>query len=312
MKLVHSLVVTPGHCGLYESAKDMIVAEEKLGHEVVVIEPLKASKGMKDDDLAVATDDQRTTFLAGADVLIDHSGCDAQMLASGLPIIHLRHSVPYRTFLESMDGELDVYTHCRTMGADKRYKAFATFWDEHVPYWEAVIARQVHLLPAPVDLPRITPDGHKHDFGDKAGKINVVLADMWRRVVPFEQIEQFRRFAIDNPGARLHVFGIKESCDAINTLLKTLGDTLGQAGYAKNMPAVYRAADFAITKSTIATRVRREALACGCPCVSQFPATMNHLFPTRAGARIQADQYDSNRTAKALLEICEQVAGACV
>jgi len=309
MKIIHSLVVTPGQCGLYETAKDLIVAERSLGHSVTVIEPEGGTKNMADPALVIArTTEDRAAVLLGADVLIDHSGTDAEMLASGVPIIHVRHGRPLATFLASMTG-LDVYSHMARIGKDERYRAFVTFWESHVPYWEAVIGKPVHYVPACVDLDRFTPDGPKHDFGNKGGTINVVCADMWGRAdeCPFDVVHQFRYFAADNPGARLHVYGLKENINCVNTLLRTLGDNLGQCGWAKNMASVYRAADCLLTCSTTATRAVREAMACGCPV---FTPGETPEATCRVSVRKNAEaRYNPATSAKAMLGICGQVAG---
>ena len=68
MKILHSLVVTPKLCGLYESAKEFIKAEEKLGHEAYVMEPDGSSKKMRDEEIKVAKS------ISDFDVIIDHSG----------------------------------------------------------------------------------------------------------------------------------------------------------------------------------------------------------------------------------------------
>ena len=312
MKLIHSLVITPGQCGLYETAKDLIRAEEKLGHEVVVIEPRKGSQGMTDDSLTIADESQRVHALAHSDVLIDHSGCDAEMLACGLPIIHVRHGRPLATFLSSIDG-LDVYSHTARIGKDERYRAFTTFWKDHIPYWEAVIGKPCHYVPACVDLDRFTPDGPKHDFGVKGGVTNVVIADMWGRAdeCPFELLHQAREWAKENKHRKVHVYGLKENNAAINTLLRTLGGNLGEVGWVEDMARVYRAANFVVTASQTDTRVTREAMACGCPVLHDFPPFL--IDRARDAARRGAvTRYNPHASAHAMLEICEQVAGVPV
>lgn len=291
MRIVHSLVVTPTHAGLYETARDLIVAEEKLGHMAVILEPAGSSKGMTDDSVAIAADEQRAGFLADADVIIDHSGCDKEMLDSGVPIIHVRHGRPLSTFLSSQNG-LDIWSHLARMGQDDRYKAFVTFWSAHVEYWENLIGRPCEVIRAPVDLAKFTPHGPKHRFNGKGGKRNVVIADMWRDdACPFEAIHRFSELESD---AKLHVYGVKEYSDALRALLATLGDRLGEVGWSRGMANIYRAADLVMTDATIATRVVREAIACGCEV---------------EGWTCPRDQFDPSITAKQMLALVERVAG---
>lgn len=306
MKLIHSLVVTPRQCGLYETACDLIRAEEKLGHLPIVIEPAAHSLGMTDPRVGVATTDMRAELLATADVIIDHSGVDGEMLNSGVPIIHIRHGRPLSTFLMSQkEGCPDVWSHVARIGTDPRYAAIATFWPEHAPYWEALTGRECHVLPAPVDLEHFTPEGPKHEF-EPSGEFNVVIADMWREdACPFECIQWFRER--QEPGKRLHLYGIKHESPPLTTLLDTLGDGVGECRWADDMAPIYRAADAVYTSSTIATRVVREALACGAK------VQWWHDYVTAADARQDAErEHNPKDAAQGLVELAESVLGASV
>jgi len=299
MRIIHSLVVTPGQCGLYETAKDLMVAEERLGCVPIALEPLGHSLGKSDDAIAIATPEQRSELLGSADVIVDHSGCDADMLASGVPIIHVRHGRPLSTFLMSMKG-IDVYSHLAAIGKNYRYAAFVTFWRTHVAYWEPLLGREVHCLPPPVDLERFTPDGPRREY--RAGFVNYVCGDMWREDSnPFELIHRFRTFPAR---AKLHLYGVKKASKPLETLLATLGDNRGEVGWAESMPHIYRGADWLITSADIETRAIREAMACGLKVWDQFC----NMPPREYAER----HFDSMATARGLIQIAERVAGVKV
>jgi FkbM family methyltransferase len=76
------------------------------------------------------------------------------------------------------------------------------------------------------------------------------------------------------PTGRLHIFGMDKPKHGatqkfINSLLKA--DVLGKwCGLYPDMASVFRAADFVVTPHIIATRIVREARACGCPVIQTF------------------------------------------
>ena len=295
MRILHSLVITPGLCGLYETAKEFIKAEEKLGHEVYVREPDDSSQNMKDSEIVKYSEG------VDVDVIIDHSGCDKYLLGLGIPIIHIRHGRPLSSFLIENEGGIKIYSHLKNIGKDPRYVAVVTLWKEHVPFWENLMGRDIDYIPCPVDLDHYCPGGPKHNFGGKAHSgYNIVCADMWRHdECPFEALNLLLQRP--NKNYKLHVYGIQTKLTtAQQALLSCFGDRLGEVGWSKDMAPIYRAADEVITGATINTRVVREALACGCKILGRLPPreyAMTH--------------FDANISAKKLISIAERSLNGC-
>lgn len=298
MKIAHSLVIAPGLCGLYESAKEIILAERAMGHDAFPVEPDGASLGKSDPELS-----KRGVVPYDTDVIIDHSGCDKSMLDSDIPIVHLRHGRPLSTFLIEHKGGIKAYSNLAAIGRNPRYVAVATMWQEHVPYLRELMGCSIGYIPAPVDLEKFSPDGPRHDFGGRGGKNNYVIADMWRDdCCPFDAVQSFME--IKGPDDKLHVYGIQKSSSAMTAMLKMVGKSLGEVGWAKNMAPIYRSADRVITCSNIATRVVREALACGCPVTS----TVENQWTIKSGEprEIAKRYFNPKASALALLDIAER------
>lgn len=264
MKILHSVIPTPHGCGLYETARDLIAAERDLGHDARIMHP----QGMHSDrGVPITGCDQ---FLAECDVIVSHSGISKAMLASKKPVVHMRHGRPRSSFLLEQDGKGDIYTFVRRARADGI--AWVTLWPEHRAYWELLLGRTVSVIAPPVDLKEWTPEGPSgYGFHGKAGAVNVVIADMWRRDAdPFDVIHAFAEFAKTTPGAKLHIYGDMKGVKPLATLLDALKERgwLGETpGHVTGLANVYRSADMLITPHRIATRTVREALACGCQVV---------------------------------------------
>jgi len=210
MKVAHVVRVTPRKCGLYETTRELVVALRALGVDSKMV----PFCGSKKDDYCEPEDRgapiTAENYLNEADVIVNHSGLNNEQAALGKPIIHVIHGRPRSSFLLEQKGEIKIYSFYRTAGGDPRYKAFVTFWQEHMPFWEVMLPKgKLHSVPAPVDLDAWTPDGPTgYGFHGHKGSINVVCTDVWRADVdPFFIIHGFVEFAKTHPGAKLHLYG---------------------------------------------------------------------------------------------------------
>jgi len=331
MKLAHLAIVTPHATGLYESAREIVVAENKLGHNAFILDP------------TVRRSDRGAPIGNGAldhtDVVVSHSGLNYYD-GCGKPVIYCLHGRPESSFLLEMRPETrkkhPVYSMVAKAATDAQYKRFITFWPETVSYWELLLGKgRVDVVPAPVDLEEWTPDGPSgYQFGGKRGAINVVITDLWREdKTPYHAIHGFVRFAEDHPEARLHVYGIRSDNQPLKVLLAAMErrGMLGEVkGMVRGLANVYRAADVLISPQRLATRAIREAMACGCNVVHVGTSDLGGLRVvdpedleewgrvigtatevSRDGSRAMAEKlYDSKLTAEAMLKLCEEVANA--
>jgi len=265
MKVVHTAQVTPHRCGLYETARDLVMAERALGIDARLLDPRMSS-----DDRGAPM--AATAFAEQADVVVNHSAlgpCEKM----DKPIVHVMHGRPRSSFLLEVAGSTKVYTYLAAQAKDARFKAFVTLWPEYVPYWSAILPpEKVKAVPAPVNLSEWTPDGPSgYGFHGKGGEINVVCSDVWRMDVdPYWSVNAFIHFARKHPKAKLHLYGTSKDRQKWAPLLAVVkgAGALGElTGFVSGLANVYRAADMLLTPHRIATRTVREALACGCSVV---------------------------------------------
>jgi len=279
LKVAHFAVFSPGRSGQYATVRDLILAEREIGIDAQFIdsETCLSCKGNRGSagktDGPITTVDQSWAWKA--DVLVRHSIIPDDLEDSGIPIIMCLHGRPENSFLLDQYGKVKVFHFLHQLNNDPRYHAVITFWEEFQFHFNIIMPdRKVYFVPAMVKLDEYTPEGRVHDFGKKSGSPNIIIADIWREdVTPFNLVFAALKFQEKYaPDAKLHIFGLpvdKHSPATIlcNYLVKTpiAGDFYA---LSPNMMDKYRAADFLITPHNMATRVVREALACGCPIVA--------------------------------------------
>ncbi len=311
MRLVHSVVVTPGQCGLYETANDLISAERELGVDVIVVDPMQDKKVRPD-----------------CDVIVDHSGLSDDMWKSGTPVIHVRHGRPHSTFLIQEQGGRKVFSFLRS--GRNRYARVVTFWQQHVPYLKLLFDRKdIDCLPPPVNLKRWVPDGPSHDFKGNRGVFNLLCTDIFRQDEdPFHVLTACGLLPKE---FKIHVAGLKGGINlATNTLITSIGENRGSMfDWIKNLDYLYRAVDLVISPHKIATRAIRESMACGTPVIADlrnehatFTADAHDATAFAEGitsamstcrrgptnARTWAeDHFDSENTAIGFLKVAEEV-----
>lgn len=292
VKVAHVAVVTPHQAGLYETTRDLVEAERKLGIDARISDPTKNAQGI-DRNVPIIPN-----FVAESDIVINHSGLSAAMRKARKPIIHVMHGRPYSSFLLEQAGKVPVYSFWKKISRDPSYKVFVTFWPEFVPYFSMILpSEKIHVVPPPVDLERWTPDGPcGYSFHECSGEVNVVVTDIWRRDKdPYHVINAFFLFARQVEGAKLHVYAAPQKgagWQILKSLLEERGIAGEIVGFVKGLDNVYRAADMLITPQRIATRSVREALACGCQVV---------MAPGNSYTPYQADPEDIEDFANAML-----------
>jgi len=328
MRLAHLAVVTPHLAGLYETTRDLVMAERALGIDACIMDPKRST-----DDRGVPTGCD-IGFVESADVLVSHSGLGS---FSGVqkPIVHVLHGRPESSFLLERLGRINVYSFLANAARDPRYKRFVTFWEEFVPYWSVILPEdRLRVVPPPVNLEEWSLGNGQapYDFGGKAGKVNVVCADVWREdLTPYRTINAFYQFGKATPGAKFHLYGKDGNARGRGVLLLALAKQgmLGEVkGWVKNLVEVYRAADLMITPHWIATRSVREALACGCPVVADVnnrfavataDATNPIAFAEAMSRGLESDRATNRRiaerafnpkvAAEAMQKVCEEAMG---
>jgi len=302
LKVAHFAVFSPGRSGQYATVRDLILAERGLGIDAQFIdsETCLSCKGNK--GYAGRTDGpiitMKESWAESADVLVRHSIIPEKLEDAGIPIVCCLHGRPENSFLLDQYGKIKVFHFLHQLNSDPRYQAIVTFWEEFKFHFKYLLPKKkVSFVPAMVKLDEYTPHGRTHEFGKKSGSPNIIICDVWREdVTPFNLVFAALKFQEEYaPDAKLHIFGLPPQKNGpayilVNYLIK---HSIAGDFYAlmPDMMEKYRAADFLITPHNMATRVVREALACGCPVVG---GTGNPYTQFTADAR------DINQFAKAM------------
>lgn len=270
MKVLHFAEYGPNKCGLYHTTKDLVKAEIGQGIDAHFVDVTVDDKGesvinkpgskdgwMTTSDISVADD---------ADILVRHTLIPNYLENSGIPLVMAIHGRPESSLLLDEKGLIPVVEGFHNKGKDCRYKAFFTFWPEHITFWERIVPKEkLHLVPAMVDLMEWRPGGEKLDLGEHAGNPNILIADIWRDdVTPFNEIMAVVEWIKKEcPTAKLHIAAAPTGKGA-NVFFKALREegVLGYAiGQTSKIKQLYAACDVVVTPHTIATRIVREGRA---------------------------------------------------
>lgn len=261
----------PNKCGLYHTARDMVLAERLVGIDagfIAIDDNAVALPKQKDGNFESET----VTWAGNADILVRHTCMPTLLHNSGKPVVMAMHGRPESSMrLEQQKNK--IITSYYNKSYDARYKAFITFWPEYMDIWSNLIPPdRMFYVPAMVDLEQFKPDNEKFNLGDYDTKPNILIADLWREdITPFNTLFAAVKF-VKKCGGKIHMAGIPQEClSAMAPFLTNLrnegvlGHLFGQIKHIKNM---YASADIFVTPHVIATRTIREALASGVPVVA--------------------------------------------
>ncbi|MCP4566811.1 MAG: glycosyltransferase [FCB group bacterium] len=275
MKVAHFSRFAPNLSGQYGTVKDLIKAEREQGIDARLI-AVTSSPGVEFTHAKIYTDEWLTTekmeWAEEADVLVRHVLVPQKYMYSGKqPKVMCLHGRPENSFLLGVYTPNDVY---RTIYSERDvWDSFVSFWDEHIFHWSRLLDKsKLHYVPAMCDLEKFRPEGPKRDFGENSGSPNIVIVDQWREdTTPYNVLHAALLFQEKYcPTAKVHVYGIRKN-DAVMNMTKWLDEGGGfgdRKGTISKMVETYRAADMVVTPHVIATRVIREAMACGTPIVA--------------------------------------------
>jgi len=285
MKVAHFVHFAPHRCGLFGTARDLVLAERKAGIDAQVVDwgnglkPEHSRVGLKDDESDIIT--VAPSWAYDADVLVRHSAIPKDVLDKHKPIVMCHHAAPSYSFMLEHSGKTrSLAESAESVKQNPDYKVQVTFWEDHVFPWQVLVPNiPVEYCPAPVDLDYFKPEGEKYSFKG-SDKFNIVISDMWRKEysAPFDVLFAAAKFIKEKcPDGKITVFGLPKDLDKYKNNSGPVNRTmlaLKKAGYVnecfrlvKNIGDVYRGADMLVTQHTVASRTVREALACGCPVV---------------------------------------------
>lgn len=337
MRIAHAVTLSRAACGKFQTALEIAAAERKLGVDAALVDPECPHGTGPVGGVPV----ESMTWAREADVIVGHAGEEA-FHGEGIPIICALHGQPASNFIT---GTPRSGSYALLIERSDAYAGYVTFWPEHLPYYEQMVGKgRINVVPAPVDLNAWTPEGPKYQWAKgKAGPINVVMAD---RPGPaksmFHALSAFLVFLDAHPGSKLHVYGQSITTDnqilPLIHLIRKKGGLGELGGWVKPgvLAGVYRAADMVITETKVASRIVREALACGCQVVAghdnphtnyhpdvenltQYAEDMhNALNDVRNSPEVAVEKnrsiaeidFDPENTAKGMIEACEKAIGS--
>lgn len=302
-KIAHVAACTPGRCGLYETTRELVLAERRLGYNAHIVDPRPATdaivelkidppkcphcgealpaKHPKVDRRPMDWAEDRGVCIAPlkwgieeADLIVSHSGLSDAWKDNRKPRIHVAHGRPNSSYRLERSGESAILSCYRAMAGDPRWRRMVTLWPGYEHYWRLYFPRTV-ALDSWVDLDWWGQiPARPYDFGGKAGQVNVVISDVWRLDKdPFHVAHAFAKWSGANPGARLHAYALDNTARGWQPVIAYLMEmgVLGEACPmvpADRLRAAYHAADCVLTPHKVAVRTVREALAAGCPVVA--------------------------------------------
>lgn len=284
MRIVHFAPFAPCACGLYEAARDMVVADRRTGHDAHLVDVGPTIKdGSHTDGKSGQSDARGGTEIVTAepgvafyaDVIVAHTGIpDNWIVQCQAPIVWVLHGRPGACFRPEQFGNGNSYTLMATLATWPRVKAIVTFWPHHIQFWKPVISEgKLICFPVPpIDESRFSSDGPRHDFKELGGKFNVMLADSWREDIDIYEITHGAiEFAKTRGDVKFHFYGVQTPLRCWEFLfaeLRRLG-ALGEVwGQRPNIEEIYRAADILLSPQRIVTRIVGEALSCGTPVIA--------------------------------------------
>jgi len=267
MRIAHTVSYAPHMSGLYETTREIVVAECAAGDDSRAVDPT-ADILVEDRGMRYAP----RTWMEEADILVSHSGVGRS--PEGLPpIVSMLHGTPHYCFSMEHYHGIDIWRKVAEQVAMGCVVAFVT-WQQNIDGWAMLVGREsLYSVSPPLDLDFWSPAG---DGLDCAGnKTNVVITDRWRPTKDsFGLLAGFSRYAESHPKAMVHLYGAPEPCagplaSVLNPMRKRgiLGNVCGDIS-AEDLRAVYRSADVVMTSDGGTARTIREAMGCGCPVIT--------------------------------------------
>lgn len=300
MKVAHFSPFAPRACGLYEAARDFVLADRAAGRESIFVDLGKLDGDKYIPPRPAGLEDKRRTGTLvtssyddarDADLFVAHSCLPADFLTSTQqPVLFVLHGRPVDCVRpEFYRRGNNAYSIYHDVASWPRVRRLLTLWPEQVPFWEPIVpaGKLAVIASPPVDQQLYCPVGPAHEFdpGTK-GDFNVLVADSWREDDPYYIVHGAMQAAARIPGLRLHIYSAEKqkpdpsnlaaACNSgpwepIYAHLKSLGILGEVCGRMPDMDQVYRAMDCVLTHNPSASRIVAEAISCGVPVVAAQP-----------------------------------------
>jgi glycosyltransferase involved in cell wall biosynthesis len=309
MKIAHFGNFCPSCAGIHTAVMDLMAAELTAGIESKFVDWGSSPNceysrvGMKDGDITTVAPEWA---IREADLLVRHSAIPSEVEKTGKPIVMYLHGRPDYSFnldLFGTMGCLRELIHCSTLS---QYRAFVTFWSQHMPYWQAILpGTKVQILPTPVNFVKYEKPTTVANFGDASGRPNILICDIWREdVTPLRSVvaamEFARRFC---PTTKIHVIALPDP--KANIVVDKMFANFRKSGFMgklstliPNLKEFMWACDMLVSPLNIETRTILEAQACQLPVIAGTGCQ---------GAVYTADSSDITATASVINDCWKEI-----
>lgn len=277
MKIAHFSIWGPNRCGLFETTRDLILAERSVGIDARMIACHRDTFKWLEPQSDNGFKSEKLLWSFNSDIIVRHTCIPTQVQSAGIPIAMAMHGRPESSArLECKDGEhtpiIRIYAE---KIHDQRHKAFFTFWPEHLDVWSNIIPKnKLFYVPACVDLNKYARTEKRSPWrGPWNGFPNILIPDVWREdVIPFNVIFAAAKFARKYKKAKIHICGCPVDYQKVMvpffSQLRQEGILGFVSGQIREIKQMYGGADMVVTPHVIATRVIRESLSFGIPVVA--------------------------------------------
>jgi glycosyltransferase involved in cell wall biosynthesis len=330
LRIAHCVHVAPRRSGLYETTRELCYGEIQCGHKAALIDTSWIGKTSAPTTYKYdrGVDIAPLDWARDADVHVLHSQIPPEILGTKPSVLCLHGAPEYVFYSQLFEHEKGDGGHNTLINYSKMscFKRFVTFWPRHAEYWKLIYGDdKVVVCPPPCNMEEYKPEGNKYDFGKTIGAPNIGYCDNWRPTFfkdPFQIIAGVRVFWKKYPKAKLQIFGIPSeevrmkawggTWDKHILAVKRQGDFVGTLHELfPKMADAYRALDVLVTSTADASRVLREALACGLPVVAptgcQFTKyTCNIGEPEEVATQIERAVNDRRNNPEAVADECHE------
>ncbi len=320
LKIVHIAAISPFQCGLYETTREQVAFERKIGLDSYLFDPrpetlpkeatvpntiecpkCKTLMNLGERSANIPTgmyvgfEDRGCcsvpeSFLKHADILVSHSGIYGYDQKYNKPFIHIAHGRPYSSILMENAGDSHVYSTYAQMYSNPNLKAAVTLWPEYVDYLDILFKEKLHFIQCCVDLDRWQKTPSNYNFDGKMAECNIVMTDVWRLDKdPYYVLNAYRKFHKTHKNCKLHIYAFpnKSGWSTLVRLMQAEGMIGDIKPHVQSLYNVYNAADLFITPHVIATRTVREALSMG---INTVAGSDNRFTPYKANPE-NLDEY---------------------
>lgn len=280
MRIAHWSLFAPAQSGMYETTKDLILAQREAGIECEMIDMHSLNVSQRDGAFSTAT----AKYANLADLYVLHSRIEQPFYGDGTPIVFVMHGHPLYTWQSEIyqlePGNPTPWSTSLGYFEDfEHVKRCVTFWEDQLGYWQVLdgprAASRVRYVPRGIVFgDRYRPDGEKALL---SGVPALVICDSFRLFKDSLAIWFGAAiFARKYPEARLHLFAMPDAGnpigDAIRRVVSSseIRNCLGQlGGLQRQVEKVFRGADILLSTVRGESRIVMEAAACGCDVITQ-------------------------------------------